>query len=245
MIIDRDEAKVEALCNQYDIMGTAGNGASFSVQMEADISNADLMIAVTGSDELNLLCCTVAKRVGEIMGENAEAAERRVAFVRCKGSCEVTHNQGNYIGIDDCRAAALSGLNVTDCDYGCMGFGSCVKACPQDAISVINGVAVVNRVRCVGCGLCAKACPKNLIELVPESKRVIVQCSNRDKGPMVKKVCSAGCIGCGICAKQCAFDAIHVDGNLASVTYENCVQCGRCVDKCPAKVITKPENVSD
>ena len=65
MIIDRDEAKVEALCNQYDIMGTAGNGASFSVQMEADISNADLMIAVTGSDELNLLCCLIAKKAGK------------------------------------------------------------------------------------------------------------------------------------------------------------------------------------
>ena len=46
-------------------MGIVGNGASYSVQMEAGIENADLLIAVTESDKLNLLCCTVAKRVGD------------------------------------------------------------------------------------------------------------------------------------------------------------------------------------
>lgn len=63
-IIDKREQVVERVCNQYDIMGCVGNGASYSVQMEADIQSADLMIAVTGSDELNLLCCLVAKMAG-------------------------------------------------------------------------------------------------------------------------------------------------------------------------------------
>ena len=180
----------------------------------------------------------VAEKVGEIMGQKAEAVERRVAFVRCKGTCEVTHNQGNYVGIQDCRSAVLGGLNVTDCSYGCLGFGSCAAVCPQDAITVVDGVAVVNRNRCIGCGLCTKVCPRGLIELVPESKHVSVQCSNHDRGPMVKKVCTAGCIGCGICAKQCAYEAISVTNNLAHVNYDNCVQCGKCVAKCPAKVIT-------
>ena len=48
-----------------DVMGVCGNGASFSVQKEAGIEDADLVIAVTGSDELNLLCCTIAKQVTE------------------------------------------------------------------------------------------------------------------------------------------------------------------------------------
>ena len=86
----------------------------------------------------------------------------------------------------------------------------------------------------------AKACPKGLIELIPESKRVAVQCRNKDKGPAVRKVCSAGCIGCMLCVRQCASDAIHVTDNLAQVDYEKCVQCGKCVEKCPAKVITAP-----
>ena len=52
------------MVNMYDVMGIVGNGASYSVQMEAGIESTDLLIAVTESDELNLLCCTVAKRVG-------------------------------------------------------------------------------------------------------------------------------------------------------------------------------------
>ena len=182
----------------------------------------------------------VAQKIGEIMGVSVEAGERKVAFVRCKGSCDVTHNQGNYVGIQDCRSAVLSGLNVTECGYGCLGFGSCAAACPQNAIRVENGVAIVNRQKCVGCGLCAKACPRGLIELIPESKRVAVQCSNKDKGPLVKKVCSAGCLGCMLCTKQCESAAITVENNLAHVNYELCVQCGKCVEKCPAKVITPP-----
>ncbi len=63
-LIDKNQQKIQELTNLYDVMGVVGNGASFSVQKEADIDHADLIIAVTDSDELNLLCCTVAKRVG-------------------------------------------------------------------------------------------------------------------------------------------------------------------------------------
>ena len=180
----------------------------------------------------------VAEAIGDIMGITAGAMERKTAFVACKGTCDVTKNQGNYIGIQDCRAAVLSGMNVTDCNYGCLGFGSCAEVCPEQAISIQNGVAVVNRNRCVSCGLCVKACPRGLISLIPESKVVRVQCSNKDKGPQVKKVCSAGCIGCGICAKQCESEAIEFSGTLARVNPEKCTLCGKCAAKCPAKVIT-------
>ena len=62
-IVDRDGQKAQALANLYDIMGVQGNGASYSVLKEAGIETADLLIAVTQSDELNLLCCTVGKQV--------------------------------------------------------------------------------------------------------------------------------------------------------------------------------------
>ena len=62
-IIDRNRQLVQNMMDTYDVMGAVGNGASYSVQKEAGIENADLIIAVTESDELNLLCCTVAKRV--------------------------------------------------------------------------------------------------------------------------------------------------------------------------------------
>lgn len=60
-IIDTNPHKVQSLTDLYDIMGFVGNGASYGVLMEASVPDADLVIAVTGSDELNLLCCTVAK----------------------------------------------------------------------------------------------------------------------------------------------------------------------------------------
>ena len=65
MIIDRDEAAVNELCDKYDIMGTVGNGASSAVQKEAEIMDTDLLIAVTGSDEMNLLCCLTARMSGK------------------------------------------------------------------------------------------------------------------------------------------------------------------------------------
>lgn len=64
-LIDTNPQKIQELTNLYDVMGIVGNGASYSVQMEAGIEDTDLIIAVTDSDELNLLCCTVAKRVGD------------------------------------------------------------------------------------------------------------------------------------------------------------------------------------
>lgn len=64
-IIDKSPSKIQTLTNLYDVMGIVGNGASYSVQMDAGIESTDLIIAVTDSDELNLLCCTVARRVGD------------------------------------------------------------------------------------------------------------------------------------------------------------------------------------
>ena len=62
-VIDKNRELVEYITGTYDVMGIVGNGASYSIQREAGIENTDLIIAVTESDELNLLCCTVAKRV--------------------------------------------------------------------------------------------------------------------------------------------------------------------------------------
>ena len=61
-IVDKNADKVNNLSDSFDIMGVVGNGASYTTQKDAGIDNADLIIAVTESDELNLLCCTIAKQ---------------------------------------------------------------------------------------------------------------------------------------------------------------------------------------
>lgn len=63
-VIDCREEAVRAVSAQYDLMGVVGNGAGYSTQMEAGIEEADLLIAVTDSDELNLLCCLIARKAG-------------------------------------------------------------------------------------------------------------------------------------------------------------------------------------
>ncbi len=63
-VIDCQEELVQEITSQNDFMGVVGNGSTYSVQMEAGIESADLLIAVTGSDELNLLCCLIAKKAG-------------------------------------------------------------------------------------------------------------------------------------------------------------------------------------
>ena len=177
------------------------------------------------------------QKIGDIMGVEAEAAERKVAYVHCSGTCDKTSVRANYVGIHDCRAAVLAGISVGACDYGCLGFGSCVEACTFGALHVENGIAVVDADKCAGCGKCAKACPKGLIDLIPAQQKLIVRCSSKDRGPAVKKACTAGCLGCGVCVKQCEHEAITVEGNLARIDAAKCVGCGKCAEKCPAKVI--------
>ena len=63
-IVDKNRERISQVSNIYDVMGIAGNGASYKILQEAGIDDADLIIAVTGSDELNLLCCTIATQVG-------------------------------------------------------------------------------------------------------------------------------------------------------------------------------------
>ena len=180
-----------------------------------------------------------AAAIAEVMGVVAEETEPTVAFVKCGGTCDKAQNKYDYDGIDDCiMAAQLAGASSKACAYGCMGLGSCVKACTFDAIKIENGVAVVDPDLCVSCGKCVSTCPKHIIEIVPKKKKVKVQCSSKDMGKAVMSVCSAGCIGCKICEKTCKFDAIHVIDNIAVIDYDKCKNCGMCANKCPKKVIT-------
>ena len=172
------------------------------------------------------------------MGVAGGTAEKKVAFVKCKGTCDKTKVQYNYYGVDDCKkVSVVPGAGEKACTYGCMGYGSCVKACAFDAIHVVDGVAVVDKEKCVACGKCVSSCPNHLIELVPYKAEHLVQCSSHDKGKDVKSVCESGCIGCTLCTKQCEFDAIHMEDNLAVIDYEKCTNCGKCAEKCPVKVI--------
>lgn len=180
----------------------------------------------------------VAKEISAIMGVTAMATEKKVAFVKCVGTCDKTKVKYNYYGIHDCRKLALiPGNGDKACQYGCLGYGSCVQECEFDAIHIKDGIAAVDKEKCVACGKCISACPKKLIEFVPYESTCKVACSSNEKGKDVKAVCDAGCIGCGMCQRACEFGAVSVENNLAKIDYSKCTHCGKCAQKCPTKVI--------
>lgn len=178
--------------------------------------------------------------IAAVMGMAPVDMVKEVAVVHCTG-CGVDHTKYNYEGVKDCLAASvLPGGGPLGCDYGCLGFGSCEKVCPFDAIHVKNGVAVVDEEKCKACEKCVDVCPRHIISLEPykTKKHVAIPCSSKAKGPVVTKVCSNGCIGCSLCAKACPKQAITVENFLAKIDYDKCVGCGLCAQKCPRGLIT-------
>lgn len=187
----------------------------------------------------------VAVKVSKIMGVAAESAVRMRAQVMCSGTSACSAKKLDYKGIRDCRAAAAIGGGDKMCPNGCIGFGTCVDACPFGAIEVKDGVAVVDYAKCRGCGVCVAACPKGIIELIPFDSRHWVGCKSVAEGAMTRKVCEAGCIGCGICAKNCPEGAITVENHVAKIDYSKCTGCDTCITKCPRKIIWSAKKSGD
>ncbi|MDO4293755.1 MAG: RnfABCDGE type electron transport complex subunit B [Eubacteriales bacterium] len=203
---------------------------------------ANLAAAIVGGEAAVNACPVggeaVGARIAKIMGVEAKAGEKKVAFVACQGGCGKAKLDYAYHGIQDCRMLAfVPNGGPKSCDYGCTGFGSCVQACPFDAIHVIDGVAVVDKEACKACGKCVAVCPKHLISLVPYDAAYLVACSSKAKGPVTMKECSVGCIGCGICRKNCPAGAVCVTDFCARIDPEKCEGCGVCAQKCPKKAI--------
>lgn len=182
----------------------------------------------------------VADKIAAVMGVEAETGVKKVAFVHCQGDCDKTTLDYEYTGIEDCRMLSfVPNGGAKSCNYGCLGYGSCVKVCPFDAIHVENGVAVVDKENCKACGKCVEVCPKHLIELIPYDSKYVVACSSADKGPVTTKGCTVGCIGCSLCVKACPQDAVKVSDFHAKIDQEKCTGCGECARKCPKKAIAE------
>lgn len=175
--------------------------------------------------------------IAKILGVENVAGVKKIAIVRCQGTMDKAKQKYIYEGIETCEDAHLVGNGPKGCAYGCLGFGSCEKACPFDAIHIENGLAIVDEEKCVACSACVVTCPRHLIYIGNSNTKYQVQCMSHDKGKGVKAACEVGCIGCGICVKQCEYGAITFDNALATIDAEKCTGCGKCAEKCPTHAL--------
>lgn len=178
-----------------------------------------------------------SRALSDILGVAFEDVEEQVATVHCIGDCRHTGDVMKYEGIGSCSACNALYRGKGSCNWVCFGYGDCVAVCQYNALSIVGGIAVVNRDLCTGCGMCVGQCPNRLIEISDLKSTVHVTCCNLSKGNFTRAVCSVGCISCGLCEKACPEDAIHVIDNLARVDHAKCTACGACVAVCPTKVI--------
>ena len=200
--------------------------------------------ALAESPHIKTNLCTVggdavAKEISTILGVKAEKTVPRRAVVRCTGTHDAAKKKADYLGIESCRAAAALHSGGNACAYGCLGLGDCALACDNDAITVREGVAVVDESRCFACGKCVAACPKGIIAIIPKGGYPYVGCMNPDKGADTKRVCTAGCIGCRMCQKVCESGAIEMIGARAHIDAAKCVGCDKCIAACKFGVIRK------
>jgi len=183
---------------------------------------------------------SVVEAIAEVMGMTAEVSDEKIiARVKCQGDNSKTTKIYDFdVELKTCATAMLYFGGDKSCWHSCLGHGDCVSVCPVNAIKVnAKGIAEVDEEACVSCGKCAKECPKNVIAMMPQSQRVTVLCSSREKGAQARKSCAVACIGCGLCARTCPVDAITVNGNLAKIDHETCINCGLCAIKCPTNAI--------
>ncbi len=203
--------------------------------------------ALVNADTFEGLNCPVGGAevmgmVAKILGKEAPVVDPLVAVLLCNGTPEYRPRTSKYDGASDCRISHNLYIGETDCSYGCLGNGDCVRACSFDAMymDTATELPVIIDDKCVACGACMKACPRNLIELRKKAKKdrkIYVACSNCDKGGPARKACKLACIACNKCFKVCEFGAITIENNLAYIDAKKCTFCRKCVTECPTNSI--------
>lgn len=185
----------------------------------------------------------VACRLSEILGIEIGKKAKELAIVHCGADQSKRKKKAKYLGVKTCKAVdAMRGGEVL-CEYGCLGYSDCMKACPFDAITMADGLPRIDKEKCTACGKCVAACPRGIIsvEKIESKEFLFVACNSRAKGPETRKTCPVGCIACGIC-QRLTENIFNVEKNLAEIKYEKMNDINNkeeVIKKCPTKCINK------
>jgi Fe-S-cluster-containing hydrogenase component 2 len=164
------------------------------------------------------------------------ASERQIiknssarAGLMCRGQSPRT---ADWHGPASCRLAAAHDNGPRRCPYGCLGFGDCLAACPENAIERDgDGFPRPRTELCQGCGNCLSVCPKALWKLTEAGSRAFIPCVSRADLKTSAELCPVSCLGCGRCRKACPAGAIIGRNGASRVDQAACLawgdSCGR------------------
>ncbi len=135
----------------------------------------------------------VAQAIAAILGVAIEAKEPDIARPGCTYGFQDADIKYIYDGLSDCRAAALLGGGMKVCTIGCLGLGSCARACPFDAIVIgEDNLPKVDEQKCTGCGTCERVCPKHIINLSSVTRRILKEYTTEECTTPCQRACPAG-----------------------------------------------------
>lgn len=135
----------------------------------------------------------VAQAIAAIMGVSVSDKEPEFAGPGCSYGKNDADMAYEYIGITDCRAASMLFGGMKVCRIGCLGLGTCVRACAFGALSMgTDGLPRVDQSKCTGCGACERACPKNIIRLTSVSRRILREYTLEECITPCQRACPTG-----------------------------------------------------
>ena len=135
----------------------------------------------------------VHKKIAAILGVEVKETEPDIARPGCYYGVEKADLKYVYNGVQDCRAAMLLNGGSKVCPIGCLGLGTCVRACPFGALSMgPDNLPVVNPELCTGCGTCERVCPRHIITLTSNSRRILREYTTDECTAPCQRACPAG-----------------------------------------------------
>ena len=179
-VVAIDDALPGANCGGCGYPGCSANAEAISQGLSGVNS------CVAAGDE-------VAMAIAQIMGVSVSDKEPEFAKSGCHYGRDDADMEYQYLGVNDCRAAALMFGGMKVCTIGCLGLGTCVKACQFDALSIgSDGLPKVDQEKCTGCGACERVCPKHIIRLTSVTRRIIREYTEQDCTTPCQRACPTG-----------------------------------------------------